>query len=154
GSAEFGQNSGATVNIVTRSGTSDFHGELFEFVRNDMFDARNFFNVRSSPPPFKRNQFGGNFGGPLIPNKSFFFLSYEGLQQRQGVDLNSLVLSDAERASITNPAVAKLIQFIPRANFVDSAGTSRFSGSATAPVNVNQPTLDLTLDSTDRDRIH
>jgi len=154
-SAEFGQNSGATVNIVTRSGASEFHAELFEFLRNDMFDARNFFNFASSePPPFKRNQFGGNFGGPIIRNKTFFFVSYEALRQRQGLDLNSLVLSDSQRAAVTNPVVAELLQFIPRANFADSSGTSRFSGSATAPVNVGQPTVDISHDQTNSDRMH
>src|SRR5437764_13005826 len=65
-SAEYGRNSGAIVNIATRSGANDFHGEGFEFLRNDALDARNFFNfTSSSPPPFKRNQFGGNIGGPL-----------------------------------------------------------------------------------------
>jgi hypothetical protein len=154
-SAEFGQNSGATVNVVTRSGASGFHGELFEFLRNDIFDARNFFNSMSSaPPPFKRNQFGGDFGGPLIRKKTFFFLSYESLLQRQSVDLNSLVLSDGQRAAVTNPSVAKLLQFIPRANFIDSSGTARFSGSAPAPVNVAQPTVDITHNATNNDRMH
>jgi hypothetical protein len=65
-------------------------------------DARNFFNFTSpEPPPFKRNQFGGSLGGPIVRNKAFFFFSYEGLRQRQGVDLNSLVLRDAERTSTT-----------------------------------------------------
>src|SRR5919205_3442905 len=62
-SAEYGRNSGAVVNIATRSGTNAFHGELFEFLRNDALDARSFFDLRK--PPFKRNQFGGNIGGPL-----------------------------------------------------------------------------------------
>jgi len=154
-SAEYGQDSGSVVNIATRSGTTAFHGELFEFLRNDVFDARNFFNFASSePPPFKRNQFGGNFGGPIVRNKTFFFVSYEGLRQRQGLDLNSLVLSDSQRGAVTNPTVAKLIQFIPRANFADSSGTPRFSGSATAPVNVSQPSVDISHNLTGIDRIH
>ena len=83
-SAEYGQSSGAIVNIATRSGANEFHGELFEFLRNDALDARNFFNFTSSePPPFKRNQFGGNLGGPIVKNKTFFFFSYEGLRQRR-----------------------------------------------------------------------
>src|SRR6185312_14535922 len=100
-SAQYGQSSGAVVNIATRSGANRFHGELFEFFRNDALDARNFFDFTSQPPPFKRNQFGGNLGGPLIKNKLFFFFSYEGLRQRQGLSLNSLVLSDAQRSSVT-----------------------------------------------------
>jgi outer membrane receptor protein involved in Fe transport len=168
-SAEYGRNSGAIVNIATRSGTNEFHGELFEFLRNDRLDARNFFNFTSRrPPPFKRNQFGGNIGGPVyLPhfgeggphvwsgkNKTFFFFSYEGLRQRQGLDLNSGVLSDAQRASATNPTIARLIQLIPRANFFDAAGNPRFVGAATAPVNIDQWTIDLTHTISERDALH
>src|SRR6476660_2480147 len=119
-SAEYGRNSGAIVNVATRSGTQEFHGELYEFFRNDALDARNFFNFTSSkPPPFKRNQFGGHVGGPLIKEKLFFFTSYEALRQRQRLDVNSLVLSDAQRAAVTDSAIGKLLPLIPRANFVD-----------------------------------
>ena len=143
-SAEYGQSSGAIVNIATRSGGNEFHGELFEFFRNDALDARNFFeHTSSNPAPFKRNQFGGNLGGPIIKNKTFFFVSYEGLRQRQGLNLNSLVLSDAQRASATDPVITKLIELIPRANFADQSDAPRFIGSASAPVNVNQWTADI-----------
>jgi hypothetical protein len=88
-SAQYGQTSGAVVNIATRSGSNGFHGGVFEFLRNDRLDARNYFTLKSSdPPPFKRNQFGGHIGGPVLKNKLFFFFSYEGLHQRQGLDLN------------------------------------------------------------------
>ena len=154
-SAEFAQNSGAVVNIATRSGQNQFHGTVFEYFRNDALDARNFFNLTSAkPPPFKRNQFGGHAGGPIIRNKAFFFFSYEGLRQRQGLDLNSLVLSDAQRASVTDPVISKLIQLIPRANFVDSSGNPRFIGSATAPVDVDQTTIDISYNLTQNDRLH
>jgi Carboxypeptidase regulatory-like domain/TonB dependent receptor-like, beta-barrel len=154
-SAQYGESSGAIVNIATRSGTNDFHGELFEFFRNDVLDARNFFEFTShQPAPFKRNQFGGNLGGPIIKNKLFFFFTYEGLRQRQGLDLNSVVLSDAQRAAVTDPVVAKLIDLIPRANFVDSAGTPRFISSASAPVNVDQWTTDINFNSSERDNLH
>ena len=143
-SAEYGQSSGAVVNVATRSGTSRFHGELFEFLRNDALDARNFFNFTSSePPPFKRNQFGGNLGGPIVRSRTFFFFSYEGLRQSQEVSLNSLVLSDSERASATSPVIAKLVELIPRPNFIDSSGTPRFVGSATAPVDNDQWGIDV-----------
>jgi hypothetical protein len=103
-SAEYGRNSGAVVNIATRSGTNDFHGEAFEFYRKENLDARNFFNPESQKQsPFKRNQFGGNIGGPIIKNKTFFFATYEGLRQRQQLDFNSGVLSDAQRAAVTDP---------------------------------------------------
>ena len=138
-SAEHGQSSGAVVNIATRSGSNEFHGELFEFFRNDALDARNFFTFTSTePPPFKRNQFGGQLGGPIIKEKLFFFFSYEGLRQRQRVDLNSLVLSDSQRAFVNRSVIVKLIPLIPRANFVDSSGTPRFVGSARASVNIDQ----------------
>jgi hypothetical protein len=72
-SAEYGQSSGAVVNIATRSGTNDLHSELFEFLRNDTLDARNFFDFDSDrPPPFKRNQFGGHLGAPSLRTKHFF----------------------------------------------------------------------------------
>ena len=149
-SAQYGQSSGAIVNIATRSGANEFHGELFEFFRNDALDARNFFEFTSNQPaPFKRNQFGGNLGGPIIKNKLFFFFAYEGLRQRQGLNLNSVVLSDAQRASVTDPVIAKLVELIPRANFVDSSGTPRFISSASAPVNVDQWTTDISYNLSD-----
>ena len=153
--AEYGQSSGAVVNIATRSGANVFHGELFEFFRNDALDARNFFEFTSQhPAPFKRNQFGGNVGGPIIRDKLFFFVSYEGLRQRQGLDLNSVVLSDAQRTSTTDPIITRLIAFIPRANFIDSSGTPRFVSSASAPVNVDQWTADVSYNLSERDRVH
>src|SRR5262249_53073743 len=153
-SAEYGQSSGGVVNIASRSGANEFHGELFEFLRNDALDARNFFDFASKPPPFKRNLFGGNVGGPILRKKTFFLTSYEGLRQRQNIQLNSLVLSDAERASTGDPTIAKLIDLIPRSNFVDSSGTSRFVGSASAPVDVDSWTLDISHTLTKRDRLH
>jgi Carboxypeptidase regulatory-like domain/TonB dependent receptor len=154
-SAEYGQSSGAVVNIATRSGGNDFHGELFEFFRNDALDARNFFTFTSNqPPPFKRNQFGGQLGGPIVKEKAFFFFSYDGLRQRQGVNLNSLVLSDSQRLSATDPVILKLLSLIPRANFFDSAGTARFAGSAKASVNTDQWSLDLSYNIGKNDRLH
>ena len=154
-SAQYGQSSGAIVNIATRSGANAFHGELFEFFRNDALDARNFFTFTSTePPPFKRNQFGGNFGGAIIKDKLFFFSSYEGLRQRQQLPLNSLVLSDSQRAAVTDPIVVKLLPSIPRANFFDSTGMPRFAGSGKAPIDNNQWTLDIRYDLTQNDQLH
>ena len=154
-SAEYGQSSGAVVNIGTRSGGSKFHGEAFEFLRNHVFDARNFFTFMSNePPPFKRNQFGGQIGGPILENKLFFFSAYEGLRQRQQLDLNSLVLSDSQRAAVTDPIIGRLVPLIPRSNFVDSTGNSRFVGSANATVNADQWSLDITYNLGANDRLH
>jgi hypothetical protein len=154
-SAEYGRNSGAIVNIATRSGSNDLHGEVFEFYRNDKFDSRNFFN---QPParqsPFNRNQFGANLGGPIAKNKLFFFGSYEGLRQRQGLDINGGVLSDAQRAAVTDPVSQKLLQFIPQGNTIGPNGESRFVGSATAPVNIDQGTADVSYSSGQNGIVH
>src|SRR5436190_7565515 len=154
-SAEHGQSSCAVVNIATRSGTNRFHGEAFEFLRNDVFDARNFFTFNSArPPPFKRNQFGGQFSGPIVRDKLFFFFSYEGLRQRQQLDLNSLVLSDAQRAAVLDPVVKKLLPLIPQANFFDSSGTPRFVGSARATVDADQWSGDVSYHLGVNDQLH
>ncbi|HKQ74562.1 MAG TPA: TonB-dependent receptor [Blastocatellia bacterium] len=150
-SAEYGRNSGAIVNIATRSGTNEFHGEAFEFLRNEKFDARNFFD--RTKPPFKRNQFGGALGGPIFKDQAFFFFSYEGLRQRQGLTLNGGVLSDEQRAQATDPVVRRLIELIPRANTV-VAGVPRFLGSDTAPVDLDQWTGDVSVNLGVNDRLH
>ncbi len=93
--AEFGHSTGSTTNIITRSGTNNYHGALWEFVRNDMFDAKSFF--AQDVEPLKRNQFGGTFGGPIKREKTFFFLYYEGLRNRQGETTVATVPSVAER---------------------------------------------------------
>jgi hypothetical protein len=82
--AEFGGKSGGVINVITKSGSNNFHGSLFEFVRNDVFDARNYFVSPASPkPPFKQNQFGASIGGPILKNKTFFFADYESQRIRQ-----------------------------------------------------------------------
>ena len=83
-SARFG-GSGSVMNATTRSGTNAFHGGIYEFLRNDVFDARNYFNAVGSPQnPFRQNQFGGTLGGPLKKDKMFFFVNYEGIRQLLG----------------------------------------------------------------------
>src|SRR5438309_3603209 len=93
--AEFGTSLGSTTNIITRSGSNNFHGALWEFLRNDAFDATNYFATRTEP--LKQNQFGGTFGGPVIKDKTFFFGYYEGFRNRQGETDSSTVPSLAER---------------------------------------------------------
>jgi Carboxypeptidase regulatory-like domain/TonB dependent receptor len=151
-SAESGRNSGAIVNIVTRSGGNQFHGEAFEFLRNEVLDARNFFNA--TKPPFKRNQFGGALGGPIHKDRTFFFFSYEGLRQRQGLSINSGALSEAQRAQVSDPVVRNLLDLIPHANTVSSTGAPAFVGSATAPVNIDQWTGDVSHLIGKNDRVH
>src|ERR1700704_2724015 len=81
--AEYGRNSGAVVNVVTKSGTNLFHGNVYEYFRNKVLNAQGYFNTVK--PQFNQNQFGGTFGGPLRKDRTFFFTSYEGRRVRQGV---------------------------------------------------------------------
>jgi len=95
---EFGGKSGAVINVVTKSGSNELHGSLFEFVRNDVFDAKNFFDSQTSPiPPFRQNQFGGSLGGPVIKNRTFFFADYEGQRVRKSLTSTFSVPTDAMR---------------------------------------------------------
>ncbi len=96
-SAEYGRNSGAVVNAVTKAGTNVVHGALWEFLRNDALDARSFFGISKSK--LRRNQFGGAVGGPIIKNKTFFFGSYEGVRQSTGTTRSGLVVPTAEERS-------------------------------------------------------
>jgi hypothetical protein len=93
--AEFGHSTGSTTNIVTRSGTNNFHGSAWEFLRNNAMDAKSFF--ADSVEPLHRNQFGGTFGGPIKRDKTFFFLYYEAVRDSQGETTRVTVPSDPER---------------------------------------------------------
>lgn len=93
--AEFGYSAGSTTNIITRSGTNELHGALWEFLRNDGMDSRNFF--AATVEPLKQNQFGGTLGGPISRDKTFFFVYYEGFRNRQGETQVATVPSALER---------------------------------------------------------
>src|SRR5437764_7366546 len=146
-SAEYGRNSGAIVNVATRSGSNAMHGEAFDFYRDDKFDSRNYFNPASKDTAgnettqslFNRKQFGVNLGGAVVKNRSFYFGSYEGLRHKQGVDLNSGTLTNAQRAAVTDPVSKNLLQFIPVANDLTD---TRAIGSPLAPVTIDQYTVD------------
>jgi outer membrane receptor protein involved in Fe transport len=125
--AEYGRNSGAVVNIVTKSGTNQFRGALFEFVRNDKFDARNFFNPKPDPQTaFRNNQFGGALGGPIIKNRTFFYAAYEGQRERVGLNSTARIPDPREIQAIlsgtgcgnavpfaVNPVIGRLLQMNP-----------------------------------------
>jgi len=93
--AEFGRNTGSTTNIITRSGGNAYHGAAWEFLRNDVMDASDYFT--QSVQPLKQNQFGATFGGPIVRDKTFFFAYYEGFRNRQGETVPATVPSSAER---------------------------------------------------------
>ena len=96
-SAEFGRGNGAIINATIKSGTNQFHGSAYEFLRNEKLDAKNFFDDPNSPiAPYKQNQFGFTIGGPIVRNRTFFFADYEGLRIRQAQTLTSFVPTAAQ----------------------------------------------------------
>ncbi|MGC1943127.1 MAG: carboxypeptidase regulatory-like domain-containing protein [Candidatus Acidiferrales bacterium] len=153
--AEFGRGAGSIVNIVTKSGSNSFHGSLYEYLRNDVLDARNFFALEK--PPLKRNQFGGALGGPIIRQHTYFFVNYEGTRLRQGVTDTATVPSLLEKqgdfsqdsvkpidpatglpfpqnkipSTSWDPVANNLLQFYPDPN----VGTNLFTSSPVSPTN-------------------
>jgi carboxypeptidase family protein len=134
--AEYGRNSGSVVNIVTRSGTNELHGSLYEFNRNSFFDARNYFNTKfqsdRAPNPqsrFNNNNFGGSLGGPIVKDNLFFFFAYEGQRERVGSDFalsvpSAVQIAEAQTVAVTttvpgaavpsvNPALIKITNLFP-----------------------------------------
>jgi hypothetical protein len=95
-SAEFGRAAGGVVNLTLKSGTNAFHGTAYEFLRNEKLDARNFFDP-AKIPPFKRNDFGFTFGGPVIKNKAFFLFAWESLKRRESSTVNNTIPTVAMR---------------------------------------------------------
>jgi len=123
-SAEFGKRPGGQVIIVTQSGGNQWHGSIFEFLRNNALDAKNFFD-QGSAPPFQRNQFGASAGGPIKSNKTFFFANYEGLRQNLHQTSAAFVPDAASRAAAV-PSVQPLMNLWPTA----PAGAPDFNGIA------------------------
>jgi Carboxypeptidase regulatory-like domain/TonB-dependent Receptor Plug Domain len=155
-SAELGTEAGAQINLVTKSGTNHFHGTVYEFLRNDLFDGSNFFSA-GQKPELRQNQFGGTLGGPIHKDKTFFFGSYEGTRIRKGFTQITLVPNQQERTGnfsdiseqltdpvthapipgnqITNisPIAATILQkYVPQANraFDPSTGTNYTSNDS------------------------
>ena len=113
--AEFGRGQGAQINAVIKSGTNRFHGTAFEYFRNTVLDATDYFSKKngSKKPVLNRNQYGGTFGGPIFRDKTFFFLSYEGFRQVAPTVSSVLVPTPTQRASVTDPISQKLLAFFP-----------------------------------------
>lgn len=149
-SAEYRSQAGAIVSAVTKSGTNALHGSAFEFIRNDNFDAANFFDNASGNPKseFKRNQFGGAVGGPIIRDKTFFFGSYEGTRERLGTPDIAIVPSAAARQGIipgrapitVSPLIKSYLDLWPTPGQGNAVvedfgnGTVRIAGARSQPI--------------------
>ncbi|MBI4456646.1 MAG: TonB-dependent receptor [Acidobacteria bacterium] len=158
-SAEYGKVSGGVINAVTKSGSNELHGTVFEFLRNDNLDARNFFD--RTKPEFKRNQFGFTAGGPIRKDRTFFFGSYEGLRDRLGLTQRNTVPTVEARQGIlpsgtivVSPAVKPYLALYP---LPTPGGRNLGGGFAEYIRSVGQPTdenyflvkVDQTLSSSD-----
>ncbi len=115
---EYGTGSGAQISVITKSGGNAFHGSAFEYVRNDAFDARNFFDG-ASPSILRLNQFGGSVGGPIVANKLFFFAGYEGMRQRTSSPFVETTPSAAAWAQAV-PAIKPLQAAFPKGQFASA----------------------------------
>src|SRR5438552_17107471 len=160
-SAEYGRTSGGVVNAISKSGTNAFHGDVYEFLRNDKLDANDFFsNASNQPkPPYKRNQFGAAAGGPIRKDRTFIFGDYEGIRQSQGIVGSAAVVpSDAARAgNLTagrvnvDPLVQKYLTLIPHANgpITGDKGVFTFAGVRKVTENFVTSRVDHKISDTD-----
>jgi hypothetical protein len=155
-SAEYGRSDGSIVTVATKSGSNQFHGEVFDYFRNEALDARNYFNrsfnATTGQPlvgntgnkaPLKRNNFGVSVGGPVWRNHTFFFFSYEGLRQHQGILQNSPVFSVAQQQAYAanataEPIAAAFAKLVPLPN-----SGSNYVSFTPGPVQIDQYTGDL-----------
>jgi len=143
-SAEYGRNSGSIVNVATRPGVNTWHGEAYEFLRNSDLDARNYSNAVGLTPKAEliRNQFGGDGGGAVKRDKTFVYLSYEAMRQRQAYPLTATTLTAAQfaqAAATSDAAIKALLPLIPMPN----NGTNQFAFTAPSPVNIQQGTVNF-----------
>src|SRR5262245_61240083 len=132
GAAEYGRNSGAILNIVVKSGTNQFHGTAYDFLRNDNLDARNFFESRKNE--FRNNNFGGVLGGPIIKNRTFFFGGYEGQREfvfspsvvrvPSAADIAAARAANAAAGLTENPLSTTILQLFPTANLNVASGNN------------------------------
>ena len=147
---EFGRTPGGQISIVTRSGTNKFHGSLFDYLRNDVLDANNWFNglniVNPTPiskPQERQNDFGGTFSGPLIKDKTFFFFSYEGLRLRLPQTAFTFV-PDASSRQSASPELLPYLNAFPLPNGPEvqgSVGVAEFNASFSNPASLNAYSL-------------
>lgn len=159
--AEFGRSGGSFVSYTTKSGSNDLHGDLFEYLRNNYFNARNPYTEIIRQQPLRFNQFGGSIGGKIIRDKLFFFGTYQGQRQRLGGGFQEFVPTAAERAGdltgiggpvlpagAISPVASKLLGMIPLPNI----GTNTFLGTGSVKFNSDQydARVDYTIGHNDR----
>jgi hypothetical protein len=127
--AEAGRTAGGVINVVTRSGTNQFHGSVYEYFRNDIFDGRNYYQTTGKKPELRQNQYGGSIGGPIFKNRTFFYFDYEGFRQVTGVTYTGTVPTIQEYDNIHS-----LNGGSPQALLSTSNGTLQAYNSGT-PIN-------------------
>jgi len=145
-SAEFGRSLGGVVNLQTKSGANDFHGNVFEFIRNDALDANDWFNDANgrAKPPFRQNQFGGTLGGPIWKNHAFFFIDYQGLRVAQANSYLSTVPTAAMKTGDFSAIKYALYDPTTKAPFAGNIiPSSRFDAAAANILNQLYPTANL-----------
>lgn len=172
-SAEYGRSGGAQINLVLKSGSNKLHGSVFEFFRNRVMDAKNYFDLpdcKAGSPPgtcgaiprYQRSQFGGTLGGPIQRNRSFFFVAYEGLALRQATTRQSTVPSQTERSAVLsaippflqNPAGIATLNLYPAANTGSDLTTStRFVAAPVIRNSVNEGVVKFDDALTSHDQI-
>jgi hypothetical protein len=131
--AEYGTGTAGQISVISKSGSNEFHGGLFEYFRNDSLDARNFFDG-AAKTPLKLNQFGGSVGGPIKKEKLFFFAAQESLAQRAGVNLLGSVPSAAARARATDPNIKALLAGYPTGTPTSNPDLDLAQLSASSPI--------------------
>jgi hypothetical protein len=131
--AEYGGTAGATTTVITRGGTNAYHGSVYEFLRNDKLDARNFFSEKVEP--LKQNQFGGTAGGPIVRDKLFFFGYYEGFRNRQGFTSSATVPTEQQKQGDYSATGITLVNI--------AAGGTTFPGNRIPPAAINPVALNV-----------
>jgi len=162
---EYGRGNGGVLNSITRSGSNEFHGTFFEYLRNSKLDSRNFFDRGADPPPFKRNQFGFTLSGPVRKEKTYFMVSYEAMRDRLNqtqvdyypdADARRGIITDASGHTIrtvpVNPRVEPYLDLMPLPNsYRVGGGFAQDSSPQFLPTNENFLTLRLDHQLSSRD---
>ena len=156
-SAEWGSSNGGIFNIVTKSGTNNFHGSAFEYIHNEDADARNYFNAAPLVKPQDRlNQFGGSLGGPIKRNKLFFFGNYEGIRQKSGITFYDVLVPSADFRNTLPAPLQPIVAQIPLPNRGISTDEPRFgffSESTSSSLTENSGSVKVDYQINDKDKL-